>query len=532
MTESRVTRRPRRGRRGLTAVAFGSLPLLLASCAGTGAALPEADDRFQVVTTTGIIRDLVEHVGGDHVEVHSLVPDGADPHSYEPTLRNIRDVVYADAAFSNYAFLEQHSIVTALDANLRDGVPNIALAEESAAHGAELIQLVENAKLDTIWLGMRIHGDGAPYGADRSSEAHIVTRNVTGPGNAFAYLTGTFGEAHIALNSSDGFDASKGYEHDRASLPIGAHTHMSWVFTQPGIYTLDLAADVQASRTDRPIPVGEGKLTFAVGVDPSTVGRPDATVLKAGHADVTADLDTKSITVRHDASGMGDKQESYRAEDVIIEVPSKAISEIPGDPRFRFLGEPGTQVYQLAQAVLGAHIHGEIDPHLWHDVKNTMAYVEVIRDTLMSADPSHAASYATNADAYLAELETLDTEMQDAINSIPEPRRHLVTTHDSFAYLAKAYGMDVAGFITPNPAVEVSLADRRRLQQTIEQLEVPAVFLEPNLARRANTLTEIADAAGIRVCPIYSDVLDSRVTSYTDLMRFNATSLRDCLAGS
>ena len=122
--------------------------------------------------------------------------------------------------------------------------------------------------------------------------------------------------------------------------------------------------------------------------------------------------------------------------------------------------------------------------------------------------------------------------MQAAVDTIPPERRHLVTTHDSFAYFAKAYGMDVAGFVTPNPAVEVSLADRRRLQQTIEQLEVPAVFLEPNIASRSKTLAEVAEQAGIAVCPIYSDAFDHTVTNYVDLMRFNATSLRDCLAGS
>ena len=31
--------------------------------------------------------------------------------------------------------------------------------------------------------------------------------------------------------------------------------------------------------------------------------------------------------------------------------------------------------------MLGKHVHGEIDPHLWQDVRNVMAYVELIRDT-------------------------------------------------------------------------------------------------------------------------------------------------------
>nr|WP_238361416.1 zinc ABC transporter substrate-binding protein [Actinopolymorpha pittospori] len=57
--------------------------------------------------------------------------------------------------------------------------------------------------------------------------------------------------------------------------------------------------------------------------------------------------------------------------------------------------------------------------------------------------------------------------------------------------------MKVAGFVTPNPSTEASLADRRKLTETIHTLGVPAVFLEPNLAARSSTLTEVAREQGI-----------------------------------
>jgi ABC-type Zn uptake system ZnuABC Zn-binding protein ZnuA len=90
--------------------------------------------------------------------------------------------------------------------------------------------------------------------------------------------------------------------------------------------------------------------------------------------------------------------------------------------------------------------------------------------------------------------------------------------------------LSVAGFVTANPAAEPSLADRRKLSQTIENLDVPAVFLEPNLAARSSTLTEVAREQGIEICPIYGDTFDADVTDYVEMMRFNADSLRDCLS--
>jgi anchored repeat ABC transporter substrate-binding protein len=246
---------------------------------------------------------------------------------------------------------------------------------------------------------------------------------------------------------------------------------------------------------------------------------------------LTVDLDQRRLEVRHDPEGGGEgSQRALAADQTVIEVPAKALAEVPAGSQFSFLGRPGQTVYQLAQAVLGKHVHGEIDPHLWQNVRNVMAYVQLIRDTLIGADPGHAADYRANTESYLAELSRLDRYVRDTIAEIPPAARQLVTTHDAFGYLAQAYELSVAGFVTPNPAVEPSLADRRKLAQTLSSLAVPAVFLEPNLASRSSVLAEVAEAAGVAVCPILGDAFTADVTSYVAMMRFNAQSLRRCLA--
>nr|WP_225853825.1 anchored repeat ABC transporter, substrate-binding protein [Micromonospora sp. AMSO31t] len=506
------------------------IAVLIAGCRSE-VALSAHDERLQVVTTTGILRDLVSHVGGDRVAASSLVPDGADPHSYEPSLRDIRDVVYADVAFSNYLLLEEQAVIKALDANLRDGVPNISLAEGAVKYAAEIIPLVEDVSLDTIWLGMRVRGTGAAQGANRSSDVLLSATAASGPGRIVAYLTESFGNPSFYVDSADGFDPANGFRDDTATLPPDAHTHMSWAFTEPGVYRLTMRAQLAVDPETAPVPLGEQEFTFAVGVDPHSVpGMAGATVLNSGHADLSVDLDQRRLYLFADPEGSGEaNQRVYDPAGTVIEVPNKALREVPGDRRFRFLGRPGAKIYQLPQAVLGKHVHGEIDPHLWQNVRNAISYVELIRDTLIDADPQGAAVYRTNASAYIGELEKLDAYVRDTIAQIPPSRRHLVTTHDAFGYLGQAYGVQISGFVTPNPAAEPSLADRRRLTQTIRNLEIPAVFLEPNLAARSSTLTEVAREEGLRVCQIYGDTFDRDVTTYPDMMRFNAESLRDCL---
>ncbi|MFD6138676.1 anchored repeat ABC transporter, substrate-binding protein [Promicromonospora sp. NPDC060271] len=538
-----MTTTSRRRAAAVGMIAAGSL--VLAGCAGdTGAA---DDGRLHVVTTTAILADLVRNVAGDGVEVTSIVPPTGDPHSYDPTLRDVRDVVYADVAFSNYLLLEDHSVVTTLDANLPDGAPNISLAESATKYAAEVIPLVENVNLDTIWLGLRVSGTGAEHGATRASEARLRVTRVEGPGRLAGYLTETFGQPRVYFDSGDGFDATDGYTRDTATLPTDAHTHMSWAFTEPGVYRVALGSDLVVEPGGNPVPLAETTVTFAVGVDPYSVpGMAGARVLDGGHADVTVDLDDGAIVLQADppageepAAGSDEGPDEHDPRhahverldpaDTVVSVPNKALAPVPAQPGFGFLGRPGEQIYLLPQAVLGKHVHGEIDPHLWQDVRNAQAYVEVIRDTLAAAAPDQADQFRANAETYLAELRETDAYVERTIAQIPRSRRHLVTTHDAFAYLGRAYDVDIAGFVTPNPAAEPSVTDRIKLTRTVQALDVPAVFLEPNLAARSTVLTEVAQENDLRVCEIYSDAFDDRVTTYVELMRANADSLRRCL---
>lgn len=556
---------------------------LVAGCAGVGVD-PAHDGQLRVVTTTGILADLVRNVAGDRATVSQLVPDGADPHSYEPSLRAIRDVAYADLAFSNYLLLEQHSIIRALDANLPASAQSVSIAEEAAKQGATILPLVEDRALDTLWLGMRVSGDGKRYGANRASEVDLQVVSVQGPGQASSYLTTTFGTPELGFSSHDGFDAASDYKHDTVSLPADAHQHMSWAFTKPGVYRVQFKARLRPVK-GKNVEFKTATFTFAVGVDAAAVAKREGrVVLGPGHGDVSVDLEAGRITLVADkqASGQawpsaaktasansasaapssaasananpGASSASASAsatpsqsdvvvagaahvpghvaldpQRVVVDVPTRTLAQVPQG--YGFVGRAGTQAYILPQAVLGKHVHGEIDPHLWHDVHNAAAYVKVICAKLKQVDPAGASVYDANAARYLNQLAQLDTQVKSTLDTISEANRQLVTTNDAYAYLANAYGLKVAGFVAPNPASEPSLADRRKLAATIKDLHIKAVFLEPNLARTRSTLKVVASEAGVKVCPLYGDTLDNQAPTYQAMMRFNANSLARCLGG-
>lgn len=557
---------------------------LVAGCAGVGVD-PARDGQLRVVTTTGILADLVRNVAGGRATVSQLVPDGADPHSYEPSLRAIRDVAYADLAFSNYLLLEQHSIIRALDANLPASAQSVSIAEEAAKQGATILPLVEDRALDTLWLGMRVSGDGKRYGANRASEVDLQVVSVQGPGQASSYLTTTFGTPELGFSSHDGFDAASDYKHDTVSLPADAHQHMSWAFTKPGVYRVQFKARLRPVK-GKTVEFKTATFTFAVGVDAAAVAKREGrVVLGPGHGDVSVDLEAGRITLVADKQASGQAWPSAAKtasansasaapspggsasptssapsptpsdgasapsqsdvvvagaahvpghvaldpQRVVVDVPTRTLAQVPQG--YGFVGRAGTQAYILPQAVLGKHVHGEIDPHLWHDVHNAAAYVKVICAKLKQVDPAGASVYEANAARYLNQLAQLDTQVKSTLDTISEANRQLVTTNDAYAYLANAYGLKVAGFVAPNPASEPSLADRRKLAATIKDLHIKAVFLEPNLARTRSTLKVVASEAGVKVCPLYGDTLDNQAPTYQAMMRFNANSLARCLGG-
>lgn len=172
------------------------------------------------------------------------------------------------------------------------------------------------------------------------------------------------------------------------------------------------------------------------------------------------------------------------------------------------------------------------DPHAWQDVANAKVYVEAIREALTAADPEGAQIYRANADAYLAKLDALDAEIQQAITAVPKERRRVVSTHDAFGYFAARYGVE---FIAPqgvSTEAEVSARDVARIIDAVRAHKVGAVFIEnvadPRLAKR------IASETGARMGgTLYSDALSDAKgdgATYIDMMRHNVKELAKALA--
>lgn len=73
-------------------------------------AVPEVAGSFKVAATIFPLVDIVRQIGGEHVQVITLVPPGANEHSYALTTQQVADVSRAQAIFAIGQKLDNHIV--------------------------------------------------------------------------------------------------------------------------------------------------------------------------------------------------------------------------------------------------------------------------------------------------------------------------------------------------------------------------------------------------------------------------------------
>ena len=98
-----------RVRRILALLVFGSLTVLLLGCGGaeSGEAAHNSGERVRVATTISVIRSMVEEVAGERAEVFTIVPAGADVHTFQPSPSDARKISESEVVFQNGLGLEE-----------------------------------------------------------------------------------------------------------------------------------------------------------------------------------------------------------------------------------------------------------------------------------------------------------------------------------------------------------------------------------------------------------------------------------------
>ena len=181
---------------------------------------------------------------------------------------------------------------------------------------------------------------------------------------------------------------------------------------------------------------------------------------------------------------------------------------------------------------------GHPDPHVWMDVAAWSECVETVAATLARFDPEHADHYARNAAAYRATLAELDAYVEQAIVSIPEPQRVLVTAHDAFNYFSRRYRIPVRSIQGLSTDSQAGVNDINRLVDFLVMRKVPAVFVESSVSsKNVYAVIEGAQQQGWNLAiggELFSDAMGEPGTfegTYVGMLTHNAATIAEALGG-
>ena len=393
----------------------------------TAEKMPEAP-KISVVTTTNIVADWVENIVGDNVEVFSLLPAGADPHTFQPGAQDVARVAEADLVLSIGLGLEE--------AWLHDVLENAARDEEAIVELGELIDPIEFAE-------------------GHMEEVELLEEL-----------------SHVVHEVEDGeIDAETGLEEIKELLE---------------------AAEEEGDHHDEEEGEEEGD---------------------------------------HHDEEEGEEEGDHHDE----ELPAMVLELIEKVEHGEMdAGEAIEEIEHLTEEGEGEHAghgHGLEDPHFWFDPLRVKLAVNDIAARLSVLDPDRGDTYSSNASAYNAQLDELHSWTEQQAATVPEARRLLVTSHDSFGYFANLYGFEIVGVVLSTTTdVEPSAGDLAKLVEEVKEFGVPAVFGETTVSERL--ASTVASESGASLVRLYSGSLGpdgSGAETYIGMVRTNVERIVEAL---
>ena len=166
------------------------------------------------------------------------------------------------------------------------------------------------------------------------------------------------------------------------------------------------------------------------------------------------------------------------ANGLFLEEPTLQLAEAnkKADTPILLLGDRAISREQWQFDFSFPESQGHPNPHLWPDPALGLKFAELTQAQLASMDPGNADYYRQNLEAFRERIEAMDAAIRASVATIPPENRRLVTYHDSWAYFALSYGMEVIGAVQPSDFAEPSAREVAELIDQVKELELPAIF--------------------------------------------------------
>ncbi|WP_428911927.1 metal ABC transporter solute-binding protein, Zn/Mn family [Niallia sp. Krafla_26] len=176
------------------------------------------------------------------------------------------------------------------------------------------------------------------------------------------------------------------------------------------------------------------------------------------------------------------------------------------------------------------HDHGDFDPHVWLDPYRSITLAENIKNTLVELKPDAREEFEKNYESLKAELEKLDEEFHQLVDSKNNPE--MIVSHAAYGYWEEVYGIQQVPVAGLSPSDEPSQRDLEEIIKLAEEKQINYILFEQNVTPKVAEIIR----KEINGEPLYLHNLESLTEEdrqngedYFSLMRKNLATLDKAL---
>ena len=170
----------------------------------------------------------------------------------------------------------------------------------------------------------------------------------------------------------------------------------------------------------------------------------------------------------------------------------------------------------------GGHAHGSGNPHYWLDPANAEMITAVIVEALARNDAPNAKYYEAQRLRFLDRLSASLRTWEKTL--APLQREPLIAYHNTWAYFARRFRLNFAGYIEPRPGVPPSPSQLAALINLAQSHHVRGIVRQPH--EPAKYVEFLAGKSGARIVILASSVgAVPQAHDYLSLFDYNVAAL-------
>ena len=152
---------------------------------------------------------------------------------------------------------------------------------------------------------------------------------------------------------------------------------------------------------------------------------------------------------------------------------------------------------------------GAPDPHVWVSPRLVKVQAQAIYEALATLDPEHNAAYEANLDAFIADIEALESDIRSTLSGLESDK--FMVFHPAWGYFADDFGLkqipvEVGG-------QEPSAQELAALIEEAREEDIQVIFAQPEFSTEdAETIAQEIGGEVLLISPLAPDWLANMQT--------------------